>query len=215
MGITVASANFDAHVTTLLTAIILYVFGMGPIKGFATTQIIAVVLTCSAVSLSQDWYLSGGQIKGRHLNAYQTLKTIFKKAHFKFVEARKGAYGISVGVLVLGIGSFFYGFDEGVAYKGGRSYTIHFDQPQNESAIRDALHTPLGEFPVVKTVGSNRTLNITTSFQKENPSRTADSLVEMTANGLKLSLLKEHHIRNSKRNIYKVLKVYSLLFLKT
>ncbi|MBN8790322.1 MAG: protein translocase subunit SecDF [Terrimonas sp.] len=178
----------DAHVTTLLTAIILYVFGMGPIKGFATTQIIAVVLNlfCGILiaRLVSEWWTNK---KGRHFEYFTKLsKTIFKKAHFKFVEARKVAYGISVVVLLLGIGSFFYGFDEGVEYKGGRSYTIHFDQPQNESAIRDALHTPLGEFPVVKTVGSNRTLNITTSFQKENPSRTADSLVEMTVfNGLK------------------------------
>lgn len=178
----------DAHITTLITAIILYVFGMGPIKGFATTQIIAVVLNlfCGILiaRLVSEWWTNK---KGRHFEYFTRLsKTIFKKAHFKFVEARRIAYAISVVVLVLGIGSFFYGFDEGVEYKGGRSYTIHFDQPQNETEIKDALHTPLGEFPVVKTVGNNRTLNITTSFEKENPSRTADSLVEMTVfNGLK------------------------------
>ncbi|MCC6289472.1 MAG: protein translocase subunit SecDF [Chitinophagaceae bacterium] len=178
----------DAHVTTLLTAIILYVFGMGPIKGFATTQIIAVVLNlfCGILiaRLVSEWWTNK---KGRHFEYFTKLsKAIFKKAHFKFVEARRVAYGISVVVLLLGIGSFIYGFDEGVEYKGGRSYTVHFDQPQKESAVRDALHAPLGEFPVVKTVGNNRTLNITTSFQKENPSRTADSLVEMTVfNGLK------------------------------
>ncbi|MFT3747964.1 MAG: protein translocase subunit SecDF [Agriterribacter sp.] len=178
----------DAHVTTLLTAIILYMFGMGPIKGFATTQIIAVVLNlfCGILiaRLVSEWWTNK---KGRHFEYFTKLsKAIFKKAHFKFVEARKVAYGISVVVLLLGIGSFFYGFDEGVEYKGGRSYTVHFDQPQKESAVKDALHAPLGEFPVVKTVGNNRTLNITTSFQKENPSRTADSLVEMTVfNGLK------------------------------
>ncbi|PVD50383.1 protein translocase subunit SecDF [Terrimonas sp.] len=178
----------DAHVTTLLTAIILYVFGMGPIKGFATTQIIAVVLNlfCGILiaRLVSEWWTNK---KGRHFEYFTKLsKAIFKKAHFKFVESRRVAYGISVVVLLLGIGSFFYGFDEGVEYKGGRSYTVHFDQPQKEVTVKDALHAPLGEFPVVKTVGNNRTLNITTSFQKENPSRTADSLVEMTVfNGLK------------------------------
>lgn len=178
----------DAHVTTLLTAIILYAFGMGPIKGFATTQIIAVVLNlfCGILiaRLVSEWWTNK---KGRHFEYFTKLsKAIFKKAHFKFVEARRISYGISVVVFLLGVGSFFYGFDEGVEYKGGRSYTIHFDQPQKETAIRDALHTPLGEYPVVKTVGNNRTLNITTSFQKENPSRTADSLVEMTVfDGLK------------------------------
>ena len=172
----------DAHVTTLLTAIILYVFGMGPIKGFATTQIIAVVLNlfCGILiaRLVSEWWTNK---RGRHFEYFTKLsRTIFKKAHFKFVESRKVAYIISIFVLIFGIGSFFYGFDEGVEYKGGRSYTVQFEHPQKEEAVSDELHKVLGEYPVVKTVGDARTLNITTSFQKENPSKSADSLVEMT-----------------------------------
>src|SRR5690606_27081625 len=175
----------DAHVTTLLTAIILYIFGMGPIKGFATTQIIAVVLNlfCGILiaRLVSEWWTNK---KGRHFEYFTKLsRTIFKKAHFKFVEARKYAYAISVVVFIFGIGSFFYGFDEGVEYKGGRSYTIHFDHPQENDNVKNTLQKVFGEYPVVKTVGDARTLNITTSFQKENPSRTADSLVEATLYG--------------------------------
>ena len=178
----------DAHVTTLLTAIILYVFGMGPIKGFATTQIIAVVLNlfCGILiaSLVSEWWTNK---RGRHFEYFTKLsKLIFKKAHFKFVEARKVAYVISICVLIFGIGSFFYGFDEGVEYKGGRSYTVKFDHPQKEETVSNELHKVLNEYPVIKTVGDARTLNITTSFQKENPSKSADSLVEMTVfEGLK------------------------------
>ncbi len=178
----------DAHVTTLLTAIILYVFGMGPIKGFATTQIIAVVLNlfCGILiaRLVSEWWTNK---RGRHFEYFTKLsRTIFKKAHFKFVESRKVAYIISIFVLIFGVSSFFYGFDEGVEYKGGRSYTVQFEHPQKEEAVSDALHKVLGEYPVVKTVGDARTLNITTSFQKENPSKSADSLVEMTVfSGLK------------------------------
>lgn len=178
----------DAHVTTLLTAIILYVFGMGPIKGFATTQIIAVVLNlfCGIMiaRLVSEWWTNK---KGRHFEYFTKLsKTIFKKAHFKFVESRKIAYIISVFVVIFGVGSFFYGFDEGVEYKGGRSYTIQFDHNMKSSEISEALHTKFGDYPIVKTVGDARTLNITTSFQKENPSLTADSLVEATLfDGLK------------------------------
>ncbi len=178
----------DAHVTTLLTAVILYVFGMGPIKGFATTQIIAVVLNlfCGILiaRLVTEWWTNK---KGRHFEYFTKLsRAIFKKAHFKFVESRRIAYIISVFVLLFGIGSFFYGFDEGVEYKGGRSYTVQFEHAMKQQDVSNALHESLGEYPVVKTVGDDRTLNITTSFQKENPSRTADSLVEMTVfTGLK------------------------------
>ena len=175
----------DAHVTTLLTAIILYIFGMGPIKGFATTQIIAVVLNlfCGILiaRLVSEWWTNK---KGRHFEYFTKLsRIIFKKAHFKFVEARRYAYAISVVVFIFGVGSFFYGFDEGVEYKGGRSYTIHFDHAQENDEVKNALQKVFGEYPVVKTVGDTRTLNITTSFQKENPSRTADSLVEATLYG--------------------------------
>lgn len=175
----------DAHVTTLLTAIILYIFGMGPIKGFATTQIIAVVLNlfCGIMiaRLVSEWWTNK---QGRHFEYFTKLsKTIFKKAHFNFVGARKVAYIISVFVLLFGVGSFFYGFDEGVEYKGGRSYTIHFDHAEKRDDIANALEKAFGEYPVIKTVGDARTLNITTAFQKENPSRTADSLVEATLFG--------------------------------
>ncbi|MBX2922906.1 MAG: protein translocase subunit SecDF [Chitinophagaceae bacterium] len=175
----------DAHVTTLLTAIILYIFGMGPIKGFATTQIIAVVLNlfCGILiaRLVSEWWTNK---KGRHFEYFTKLsRTIFKKAHFNFVGARKVAYIISIFVLLFGVGSFFYGFDEGVEYKGGRSYTIHFDHVQKRDDIANTLQKSFGEYPVIKTVGDARTLNITTAYQKENPSRTADSLVEATLFG--------------------------------
>ena len=63
----------------------------------------------------------------------------FKHASFKFIEYRKIAYGISVVVLLLGIGSFFNGFDEGVEFSGGRSYTVKFDKPVNDDEVRNSL----------------------------------------------------------------------------
>ncbi len=193
----------DAHITTLLTAIILYIFGVGPIKGFATTQIIAVILNlfCGIMiaRLVSEWWTNK---KGRHFEYFTKIsKTIFKKAHFKFVEARKTAYIISSVVALLGIGAFFYGFDEGVEYKGGRSYTVLFDAPQKNDDIKNELQKVFGEYPVVKTVGDNRTLNITTSFEKENPSRSADSLVETTLlTGLKPFLAEGTDMFTFKKN---------------
>ncbi|HEX8676732.1 MAG TPA: protein translocase subunit SecD, partial [Segetibacter sp.] len=120
----------DAHVTTMLTALILFYFGLGPVLGFATTQILGILLSlfCGILvsRLISDWYTN----KNRHFEYFTNIsRKIFKHAAFKFIEYRKIAYGISVVVLLLGIGSFFNGFDEGVEFSGGRSYTVRLDKP--------------------------------------------------------------------------------------
>ena len=116
--------------------------------------------------------------KQRHFQYFTGVsKRIFKHAKYKFIEYRKVAYGISVVVLILGIASFFNGFHEGVEFKGGRSYTVAFDKPVKNDEIRNSLRDVLGgDYPVIKTVGDSRHLNITTSFMKgvEN----ADSTVQ-------------------------------------
>jgi preprotein translocase subunit SecF len=69
-------------------------------------------------------------------------------------QYRKVAYGISVVVLILGIGSLINGFDEGVEFKGGRSYTILFDKAYKTSEVAEALKPVFGDFPIIKTVGT-------------------------------------------------------------
>ncbi len=168
----------DAHVTTFLTAAILFVFGLGPVLGFATTQMLGIVLSlfCGILvsRLITDFWTS----KDRHFNYFTGIsKRIFKHASFKFIEYRKVAYGISVVVLILGIASYFYGFHEGVEFKGGRSYTVAFPQAVKNDAVRDDLKTAFeGDFPIIKTVGDNKHLNITTSYKKGVDN--ADSLVQ-------------------------------------
>ena len=100
------------------------------------------------------------------------------------------AYIISAFVLLAGIGAFFNGFNEGVEFKGGRSYTISFPQPVNVDLVRDDLKVAFNEYPVMKTVGDGRRMNITTSFMKgvEN----ADSIVQTKLyEGLKKALPKD------------------------
>jgi len=170
----------DAHVTTLLTAIILAYFGLGPVLGFATTQIIGILLSlfCGILvsRLITDFYTN----KNRHFNYFTGLsRKIFKHRSFKFIEYRKIAYGISAVVLVLGIGSFFNGFDEGVEFAGGRSYTVKFDKPVSPDAVRDDLKKVFGEAPVIKTKGNNNQLDITTAYMiKETHLKSVDSMVE-------------------------------------
>jgi len=171
----------DAHVTTLLTAIILFYFGLGPVLGFATTQILGILLSLFCGILISRLITDFWTNKNRHFEYFTTVsRRIFKHANFKFIEYRKVAYAISVVVLILGVSSFFHGFREGVEFKGGRSYTVRFDKAPDNDQVRNALKVVFNEFPELKTVGDTRTLDITTSFQKDNNSPVADSIVEST-----------------------------------
>ena len=177
----------DGHVTTLITAIILFYFGLGPVLGFATTQILGILLSlfCGILisRLVSDWYTK----KNRHFEYFTAVsRKVFQHATYKFVEYRKIAYGISVVVLIVGVASFFHGFDEGVEFSGGRSYTIQFGKAVERDAIANALKTEFGEYPVIKTIGSNSQLNITTSYMIREGGANVDSTVEgKLFNGLK------------------------------
>lgn len=170
----------DAHVTVMMTALILFYFGLGPVLGFATTQILGILLSlfCGILisRLVSDWYTN----KNRHFEYFTGIsRKVFKHAAYKFVEYRKIAYGISVVVLLLGIGSFFHGFDEGVEFSGGRSYTVKFDKPVKHDNILNSLKQEYGEYPIVKSIGSNSQWNITTSYKIKETGNNIDSLVEL------------------------------------
>ena len=170
----------DAHVTVLLTAIILFSFGLGPVKGFATTQILGILLSLFCGILVSRWVTDWFTSKKRHLQYFTGVsKRIFQHANIKFIEYRKIAYGISVIVLILGIASFFHGFDEGVEFKGGRSFQVRFAEKPPVEKIRDELKVDLGESPTIKTVGDVRTLDITTSYLIDDTRPEADSMVEV------------------------------------
>jgi SecD/SecF fusion protein len=170
----------DAHVTTLLTAIILFSFGLGPVKGFATTQIIGILLSLFCGILVSRWVSDIFTNKKRHLEYFTPIsRRIFKHANFKFIEYRKIAYGISLVVLALGVAAVFHGFDEGVEFKGGRSYIVRFDKQPNVEQIRNDLTAAFGEAPVIKTIGTNNQLDITTSYLIEDNRPRVDSIVEV------------------------------------
>jgi SecD/SecF fusion protein len=157
----------DAHVTTLLTAIILAYFGLGPVLGFATTQIIGILLSLFCGILVSRLITDFWTNKKRHFNYFTGIsKRVFKHAAFKFIEYRKVAYGISVVVLIAGIGAYFNGFNKGVEFEGGRSFTVAFDRPVKNSDVQDDLKAVFGDFPVIKTIGDSKHLNITTSYLK-------------------------------------------------
>ena len=171
----------DAHVTTFLTAAILFIFGLGPVLGFATTQMLGITLSlfCGILvsRLITDFYTN----KQRHFEYFTALsKKIFTHGTFKFIEYRKIAYGISVVVLILGISSYFHGFDKGVEFEGGRSYTIKFTKAPNIEDVRNELKKVFVEFPAIKTINTNDQLNITTSYKIAQTGNNVDSIVEAT-----------------------------------
>ncbi len=200
------SPVLDAHVTTFLTAAILFIFGLGPVLGFASTQMLGIALSlfCGILvsRLITDIYTS----KQRHFEYFTTISSrIFKHSYFKFIEYRKVAYGISAVVLVLGVGSFIHGFDEGVEFKGGRSYTIDFGRKVNTDSITNSLKTVFSEYPTVKTVGNGNELNITTSYKIDSTQANTDSIVETTLyNGLKkFSFIPQNVSYNTFNKAYK------------
>lgn len=169
----------DGHITTLLTAIILFYFGLGPVLGFATTQILGILLSLFCGILISRLITDFWTNKNRHFNYFTPIsRRIFKHAAYNFIGYRKVAYAISVVVLLLGIGSIFNGFNEGVEFKGGRSYIVRFNQPVKTEQIGDALDKTFGKFPIVKTYGGNNQVDITTDYLIDQAGQEVDAQVK-------------------------------------
>ncbi|MES1159546.1 MAG: protein translocase subunit SecF, partial [Bacteroidota bacterium] len=169
----------DAHVTNLLTALILFYFGLGPVLGFATTQILGILLSlfCGILvsRLITDYYTN----KNRHFKYFTPIsRRVFKHAAFKFIEYRKVAYAISVVVLILGVSSFFHGFKRGIEFQGGRSFIVNFHKPVQSDVVREEVKKAMPESSLeIKTYGSNEQLEITTDYLVHEEAAGTDSLV--------------------------------------
>jgi SecD/SecF fusion protein len=172
----------DAHVTTFLTALLLFnYYQTGPVRGFATTQMLGIVLSLFCGILVSRWVTEWFTSKNRHLEYFTNVsRRVFKHAQFKFIEYRKYAYGISVVVLLLGIGSYFNGFKKGVEFTGGHQYKVRFEKDVDVEKVRDELKAAFeGENPSIKTVGNSQTLEITTSYLIQDPRPEVDSIIRV------------------------------------
>lgn len=174
------SAIIDGNVTTLITGVILYIFGSGPVQGFATTLIIGILTSLfSAIFISRiifTWMLNRNK-KITFANKY-TLNT-FTKLHFDFVGTRKVFYVVSGILITLGtISLITRGMDFGVDFSGGRTFVVRFDQSVRTDQIRTSLEKVLGSAPEVKTFGPTSQVKITTNYLIDDISTTGDSLVE-------------------------------------
>ena len=176
------SAIIDANVTTFLTGFILFTFGTGPIKGFATTLMIGIVTSFfSAVFLSRLVFEQLMKKKDRDI-AFTTPMTQnwFKNTAIKFIEKRKTFYIISSVVILGGLVSVFTrGFDRGIDFTGGRTYTVRFDESVKTEDLANSLKVSFdGVIPNVKTFGADNQVKVTTNFMIEDKSVTLDDEIE-------------------------------------
>jgi SecD/SecF fusion protein len=180
------SAIIDGNVTTLLTGIVLFVFGSGPVQGFATTLIIGILSSLfSAIFISRlifTWSLNTNKTVNF---ANNFTKDAFSKVNFNFIGMRKTAYLISGILIVASIASLaIRGLNYGVDFKGGRTYVVRFDQSVKTTEIRDALTATFvtdegnAVAPEVKTFGPDRQVKITTSFLIDNNDINVDSIIQ-------------------------------------
>jgi SecD/SecF fusion protein len=174
------SAIIDANVTTMLTAIVLFYFGLGPIKGFAAVLMVGVIASLfTAVLVGRlliDWWTG----RGRDIKfSTRISESAFSNMSFDFIKARRISYVVSGVVIGIGMISFFLnGFELGVDFKGGYSYAVEFEKPVDVDDIRDKMTVAFGgEKPVVKTFGGNNTYEITTSHMIRSTEEGVDSMV--------------------------------------
>ncbi len=182
------SSIIDSNITTLILGIILYVFGSGPIQGFATTLIIGILtsLFC-ALFISRiifEWQLG----KNKEIKFWNKItKGAFKNTHFNFVEKRKIYYLISGLVIAAGIAAFAVkGINFGVDFEGGRSYVVRFNKPVTTVSVIDALKAPFEASPSVKTFGPSNQVKITTNYLIDGQgTETENKVKEQLDQGLK------------------------------
>ncbi len=187
------SSIIDANVTTFLTGVILYAFGTGPIRGFATTLIIGI-LTSLFCAIFITRLIFEFRLDRKKTIPFSTklTKGAFKNINIDFLSKRKIAYAISTLIIVGGVISLLTrGLNYGVDFVGGRTYQVRFDQPVNASAIQ----SDLGQYfineagqpvaPEVKTIGEDNQVVITTKYKiDETGTEVSDEIKEKLYDGL-------------------------------
>ena len=175
------SAIIDGNVTTLLTGIVLYVFGSGPVQGFATTLIIGIISSLfTAIFISRlvfGWMLD----KNMKLNfANKYTRNFLANTSVDFLKMRKLSYVISGIIIIIGIGSLtLRGLNYGVDFSGGRTYVVRFDQDVSTNDIRQALALEFEDAaPEVKTFGPNKQVKITTKYMIDDDGDNVEGIIQ-------------------------------------
>lgn len=178
------SAIFDSNLTSIITGVILFVFGTGPIRGFATTMIIG--LCCSfftAVYMTRIVY--DHQLKrDKWLNLTFTTaisRNMMKDTKINFMGKYKSSFAIWGVIALVFIGSFVVrGFSRSIDFTGGRNYVLQFEKPVSPEQVRDVLQGAFGEstFSAIALGTDGHTIRISTNYKIESNDPNVDSEIE-------------------------------------
>ena len=174
------SAIIDANITTLLTGVILYIFGTGPIKGFALTLMIGIATSLFTAVFITRILIDRAVAKSNNLTFNTSIsKGWFENIDIQYIKKRKVAYVISGTLIIISLVSIFsIGLKQGVDFKGGRSYVVRFDQPMSATEVASTLKGAFGSAPEVKTYGNDNQLKITTVYKIEEEGQQVDEQVQ-------------------------------------
>ncbi|MCK5135287.1 MAG: protein translocase subunit SecDF [Bacteroidales bacterium] len=173
------SAIFDAQITTFLTGLILFFFGTGPIKGFATTLVIGILTSLfTAIILTRMMY-ERMLTKGRDITFDTRItRNAFKNMNIDFMKKRRVFYVISGVIILLGAVSLATkGLNLGVDFTGGRNYVVSFKQEVETEDVQNNLEVAFGEAPMVITYGTKNTVRITTKYLIDDDRPEVDSII--------------------------------------
>ena len=192
------SAIIDGQLTTLITGIILYIFGSGPVQGFATTLIIGIITSVLTSIFITRIIFDDRIAKGKTVAMSNKLTAnILKNTHVDFISLKKWSYIISGALIVISLASIaFKGFSYGVDFTGGRTFVVRFDQSVTAEQVRSSVEDTfrlaaeqagLDQYSVeVKQFGGDSQMKITTQYKNDSESTEVDAEVE----GLLYSALK-------------------------
>src|SRR5690554_4559848 len=165
------SAILDANITSIITGVVLAIFGSGAIRGFAITLVIGITASfLTAVFLTRMLYENRME-KGKWLNlTFSTgfSRAMFRDYNFTFIQNSKGILtGIGIFVIICIISLFTLGLNSGIDFTGGRNYIVRFDQPVRVSDVEEAVAPHLDESAKVITIGSANQVRISTNYMIE------------------------------------------------
>ena len=185
------SAIIDGQLTTLLTGLVLFFFGSGPVKGFATTLIIGIITSMLTAIFITRLIFESRVARGKNITFDNSAtRNFLKNTHINFLGARKWSYTISGIVIVIALVSIFTkGFTYGVDFTGGRTYVVRFDKPVLAEDVRAAVNDVFNAAAAadeniknssveVKQFGGDSQMKITTSYKIEDESSSVDAEIE-------------------------------------
>ena len=174
------SAIIDGQITTLLTGIVLFVFGSGPVQGFATTLIIGIITSVLTSIFITRIIFDDRVSKGKNVTFDNRLtRNFLQNTKVDFLGKKKIAYIVSSALIVISLVSIFTkGFTYGVDFTGGRTYVVRFDQPVSAEEVRAAAIAEFDGAVEVKQFGGESQMKITTQYLVEDESTDADAEVE-------------------------------------